>query len=289
MGDLEIKPHAPGSTSWAVVDPGGAMLAGPLNWEGAVEEAKRRVALSGGGTVITRRDGEVARVVQHVPVNVLPDEDSTVERRNEIADKVSDVADALAGRIDVEPPRVNDRIEDVDTSIILPPVIRNSRTVKVFNRNVSAAAAGIAAAALVFGSGTLSAVTAPATKALSSHATVGSYITVGQAFAFTLALSIASAITIVIVRGGHVTGIAIFSVVAVVVLVVVFVTYGLGISGPTPDAIAAAAAKGTNPISTVFNELRVFWAFYGPIPFLSGLVAGCCAGNIAHEVAKRGS
>jgi hypothetical protein len=289
MGDLEIRPHAPGSTSWAVVDPNGTLLAGPLTWEDAVGEAVRRLELSGGGTITSRRDGEGVRLVRHVPVNMPPDEDGTIERRNEIVDKVSGVADALAGRTEAEPPRVNDRIEDVDTSIILPPVIRNSRTVKVFNRNVSAAAAMIAAAALVFGSGTLSAVTAPATKALSSHATVGSYITVGQAFAFTLALSIASAITIVIVRGGHVTGIAIFSVVAVVVFVVVFVTYGLGISGPTPDAIAAAAAKGTNPISTVFNELRVFWAFYGPIPFLSGLVAGCCAGNIAHEVAKRGS
>jgi hypothetical protein len=287
MGDLEIKLIAAGSNTWTVLDPNGTVLVGPVDWETAIDQAVRRVALSGGGNVTCRDENGAARSVRQVPVTAPAGPDEPADGEDERVDHVAGTLDVLTGRASGESPGITDRIADFDVGRILGPVVGDK--VKVFNRNVSAAAAVGAAAAFIFGSGTLSAVTAPASKAFAGRATVGSYITVGQAFAFALALSISSAITVVLVRGRHVTGIGAFSVVAIVIFVVVFVTYQLGISGPTPDAVAAAAAKATNPPALVYNELRAFLAFYGPIPFISGLAAGLCAGNIVHASIKRDS
>ncbi|WP_369137410.1 hypothetical protein [Modestobacter versicolor] len=286
MSEFIVRREPLGTSAWLVVTPAGLELARLPDRSAAVERAKRMLQGMGGGTVRVETESGVLGTPIEVGRPAGADDPEKGVPWETLAEKAAGVADDATGRAEAPKGGVRGEVDDLSIDQVLPAKLAASTTVKIFNHSVSAAAAMIAFVVLVAGSGTFSAVVTPAVQSMGNKATVGSYITVGQAFWTTLALSLCAAVAVYGLRSGWFTSYGSVSVFFIGMLVIVWFTYGAGFAGPTPSAVLDATNSMSNPIAKVLGAFGVFFAFYGPVPFASGAIAGGCAGHIAFEVER---
>jgi hypothetical protein len=232
---------------------------------------------------LARQPREQAKSPQHLDMT----DDERSQRTAKLVEKSAEILDKATGRSGGSTAGSPlDAIRDLSVDRVLPPSVSHSKTVKIFNQNVSAAAASIAIVGLVLGGGTFSGIVTPALQSAASKATVGSYLTVGQALFFTVALSVCAGGAMFAARSGWIRNYGGLSVTFLAMVAVIYLTYQAGLSGPTVQAVADATAATSNPAQKVAELFGVFLAYYGPIPFLSGGIAGAFAGNIVYKLAQ---
>src|SRR3954451_21504387 len=188
---LLLQPHQDGR--WRVMNSAGIELAAPGGRATATSWAIRYLYETGGGSYRMRMpDGSFG---QPVPVTgrsltAVHQEANPpgVEREQdwqEPVKKIAELADQTLGRS--QPPDPNGQISDIE-------ITSTNRTVRLVNTHVSVFAAWSALVGFLFAGGTVSGIITPALQATSSKATVGSYVTFGNAFLATVSLSVCTAI-----------------------------------------------------------------------------------------------
>lgn len=201
----------------------------------------------------------------------------------ELADNGAKVADQLLGRGSGTATPL-----DEVASISMDAVIPRSPTSTMLNRHVTAGAAMVAGLALLFGGGSVAGVVTPLMQSAAGKATVGSYISFIDAFFLTFALSVAAAVVVFAVRSNRLSAYPLAAVAIAACIGSVLLAQEFGLASPSLADMQAGIGHG-NPIAQAFGGFGVFFAFYGPIPFLAGAVVGGLVGNIAHNLAKSSS
>jgi hypothetical protein len=274
---LTVRPHDSGS--WEITRLG-LILRTTGSEHQAVATATELLRGDGGTLNVTDAYGRVRRTMEILPAAASP-------ARPPIADKFEDAAkllDKATGRSEIfDVPSMEGRLRDLDANVLVPTVIRDSPVVRTSHAHVSAGAAWIGLVAAIGGGGTFAGVVGPAMAASAGKASIGAYLDFGTAFFATFAMCAALGVVVFAFRSGArglplVTGFVVSSIVACAV------SLKLGLHDPDPATLLGIHPG--NPLTTAFGYLRVYFEFYGPIPFLTGLGIGAISGSLAYRISK---
>ena len=203
-------------------------------------------------------------------------EDGRREALINAAERTAKVVDGLIGR--KEPDGATNGIADLK-------IPAGNKTVRWLNTRMSMFGAWAALVALIFGTGTVVGVVKPALAASSGEATVGSYITFGQAFLATLSLSVCAALFVYLARIGKINGHGAVGLLVLACLAIIAVAHAWGFQGPTLEEAAEAASQQSGPPLAKLGAIFAgFFTFYGVVPFLVGLGAGFVAADLAVHI-----
>lgn len=210
------------------------------------------------------------------------DRDALTEFGDQLGD-VADLGDAVLGRQDA-PSALPDEIGDLTADQIVPSRIGAHPTGRLVAGHLATGSAALALIAVVFAGGTLSGLLAPTLQVLRGTVSISSALTFFDAFFLTLALSLTAAICWFLVRSEVVRGWPAVGVATVGCLLSVALASALGIAGPTMDQVMAQMVG--NPLAQLAGAFKAFLLFYGPVPFLGGVVTGVAVGNLCYRLAQ---
>jgi hypothetical protein len=275
---LHIRPQG---GSWSISDsPHGSIIHNTPNRDAAVQYATQHLRRFGGGSyVLYGISGHATDKVKvggqssHNPLLAGYD-DKTSGRVNELAE----ILDGALGRQEKDSPL--GKLGDENPDSILSARITGSQAYKEGKQGVAWSGFALAAVGL-FGTGTFSSATAAFAKAAQNSPTFDSYLTFGQAFWATFPWSISAAIGIFLVltrlAASNPQGFGIAWVAGSSLLSVICTS--IGISGPTWQEIYYYTTHaGSSPLHKIGGLLQAYFIFFGPIPFLGGLITGTAVG-----------
>jgi hypothetical protein len=144
---------------------------------------------------------------------------------------------------------------------------------------VSALTVGYVGLAVInlLGQGTVSAVLAAAT----TGPTIGSVLSMSEAFWRTFPLSLSVTAWVYFFRAGKLVGNAAFGVAVLIAMAILFVANQAGVGPSITDVMGPGGATPTPP---GFAKLLVnFYRYYGEVPFFGGMCMGTLCGFLSYE------
>ncbi len=272
---------------WCVHAPDGELRVVRDSFGSAVYDVRVALGGAGGPYVVVGHGRAPVQVASPAgsarPGDPLPSVPGVWERVEPAASEAAGVVDGLTGR--EAPADPFEKLKEVEVSKIVPRKVRDSREFKEINQSVAAGATALAFVALVLGNGTAAAVTSSVTVALRAETTVGSYLTFGQAFFLTLALSASAAFFTYLTYEGQMKSYGALGLWVLVTLAIAGVSQAMGFAGPSASDLAEVAG-GSSPVLAFVRVLTAFLEFYTLVPFLGGLITGFLTGRVIARLGR---
>jgi hypothetical protein len=269
---------------WWVYGPDGQFRIARRSREAAAYDVQMFLGSSGGYYGVTEFGGVpvwIAAPRLGARPGAPPSATFGLEQAEPAVQKAAEAVDKIIGRKAPDDPL--DQVKSIEVSKIVPESVRKSTTFKEINQGVATGSAGLAVVGVIFGSGTAAAAVSGVAVAFSTKTTVGSYLTFGQAFLVTLALSASTALLTYFTYKGQMKSYGAVGLWLLATLVITGATQALGFPGPTVAQLESAAG-GHNPILAAVLMLAEFLAFYTLVPFLGGLITGVITGRVIFKL-----